>query len=110
MIMGDLCRLRRDPPPCSTIFPFCPTLASGAGFCIPCPRYCCWRNSLAPRFPAWRISSKSGCGATSGSIFSGVSSYERGLPAHDTLNDVINGLDADLFKTCFANWVEARPT
>jgi predicted transposase YbfD/YdcC len=32
--------------------------------------------------------------------------YERGLPAHDTLNDVINGLDADLFKTCFANWVE----
>ncbi len=33
--------------------------------------------------------------------------YERGLPAHDTLNDVINGLDAELFKTCFANWVEA---
>lgn len=33
--------------------------------------------------------------------------YERGLPAHDTLNDVINGLDAELFKTCFATWVEA---
>src|SRR6202030_1407728 len=33
--------------------------------------------------------------------------YERGLPAHDTLNDVINGLDTELFKTCFANWVEA---
>ena len=33
--------------------------------------------------------------------------YERGLPAHDTLNDVINGLDAELFKTCFSNWVEA---
>lgn len=33
--------------------------------------------------------------------------YERGIPAHDTLNDVINGLDADLFKTCFAGWVEA---
>jgi predicted transposase YbfD/YdcC len=32
--------------------------------------------------------------------------YERGLPAHDTLNDVINGLDAELFKTCFSNWVE----
>lgn len=32
--------------------------------------------------------------------------YERGLPSHDTLNDVINGLDAELFKTCFANWVE----
>ena len=33
--------------------------------------------------------------------------YERGLPSHDTLNDVINGLDADLFKVCFASWVEA---
>jgi predicted transposase YbfD/YdcC len=33
--------------------------------------------------------------------------YERGLPAHDTLNDIVNALDADLFKTCFANWVEA---
>jgi predicted transposase YbfD/YdcC len=32
--------------------------------------------------------------------------YERGLPSHDTLNDVINGLDADLFKTCFTTWVE----
>ena len=29
--------------------------------------------------------------------------YECGIPAHDTLNDVINGLDAELFKTCFAN-------
>ncbi|MER9302656.1 transposase family protein, partial [Mesorhizobium sp. M0496] len=27
--------------------------------------------------------------------------YERGIPAHDTLNDVINALDPDLFKTCF---------
>jgi len=33
--------------------------------------------------------------------------YERGIPAHDTINDVINGLDADLFKSCFAAWVEA---
>lgn len=33
--------------------------------------------------------------------------YERGIPAHDTLNDVINGLDAELFKTCFIEWVEA---
>lgn len=32
--------------------------------------------------------------------------YERGLPSHDTLNDVINGLDAELFKSCFAAWVE----
>jgi len=33
--------------------------------------------------------------------------YERGLPAHDTLNDVINALDAELFKSCFATWVES---
>ena len=32
--------------------------------------------------------------------------YERGIPAHDTLNDVVNALDAELFKVCFANWVE----
>jgi predicted transposase YbfD/YdcC len=31
--------------------------------------------------------------------------YERGLPAHDTLNDVVNALDADLFKACFTAWV-----
>ena len=33
--------------------------------------------------------------------------YERGLPAHDTLNDVINALDAELFRACFSAWVEA---
>ena len=33
--------------------------------------------------------------------------YERGIPAHDTLNDVINALDPELFKACFASWVEA---
>jgi predicted transposase YbfD/YdcC len=33
--------------------------------------------------------------------------YERGLPSHDTLNDVINGLSAELFKDCFSAWVEA---
>jgi predicted transposase YbfD/YdcC len=32
--------------------------------------------------------------------------FERGIPAHDTLNDVINGLDAELFQSCFAAWVE----
>ena len=32
--------------------------------------------------------------------------YERGIPAHDTLNDVVNALDPDLFKSCFASWVE----
>ncbi len=33
--------------------------------------------------------------------------YERGLLAHDTLNDVVNALDADLFKACFTAWVES---
>jgi predicted transposase YbfD/YdcC len=33
--------------------------------------------------------------------------FERGLAAHDPLNEVINALDADLFKTCFTSWVEA---
>lgn len=32
--------------------------------------------------------------------------YERGLPSHDTLNDVMNALDSELFQRCFANWVE----
>jgi predicted transposase YbfD/YdcC len=32
--------------------------------------------------------------------------FERGIPAHDTLNDVINALDAELFKSCFTAWVE----
>jgi predicted transposase YbfD/YdcC len=33
--------------------------------------------------------------------------YERGIPAHDTLNDVLNALDPELFRTCFTSWVEA---
>src|ERR1700758_3047830 len=32
--------------------------------------------------------------------------YERGVPSHDTLNDVINALDPELFKACFLAWVE----
>ena len=32
--------------------------------------------------------------------------FERGIPSHDVLNDVLNGLDAELFKRCFASWVE----
>lgn len=32
--------------------------------------------------------------------------FERGIPSHDTLNDVINALDAELFKACFSAWVE----
>jgi predicted transposase YbfD/YdcC len=31
--------------------------------------------------------------------------FERGLPSHDTLNDVFNALDGELFKTCFVKWV-----
>src|SRR3546814_11151905 len=33
--------------------------------------------------------------------------FAHGIPAHDTLNDVINGLNPELFKTCFATWVAA---
>jgi hypothetical protein len=33
--------------------------------------------------------------------------FERGIPSHDVLNDVLNALDAELFKRCFANWVES---
>jgi predicted transposase YbfD/YdcC len=32
--------------------------------------------------------------------------FAHGIPAHDTLNDVINALDPELFKTCFTTWVE----
>ncbi|HEV7369747.1 ISAs1 family transposase [Arenibaculum sp.] len=30
--------------------------------------------------------------------------YERGIPSHDTLGDVINALDPELFKHCFLEW------
>ncbi len=32
--------------------------------------------------------------------------YDRGIPSHDTLNDVMNALDPGLFKACFTAWVE----
>jgi predicted transposase YbfD/YdcC len=32
--------------------------------------------------------------------------YERGIPSHDTLNDLINAVDPELFKLCFLSWVE----
>lgn len=32
--------------------------------------------------------------------------YEHGIPAHDTLNDVINALDPEVFQSCFSAWVE----
>ena len=31
--------------------------------------------------------------------------YERGVPSHDTLNDLINAIDPDTFKACFIAWV-----
>jgi predicted transposase YbfD/YdcC len=31
--------------------------------------------------------------------------FERGVPAHDTLNDVVNALPAAAFCECFTNWV-----
>jgi hypothetical protein len=30
--------------------------------------------------------------------------FERGIPSHDTLNDVVNALDAERFKACFMAW------
>ena len=30
----------------------------------------------------------------------------RGVPSHDTLCEVVAALDPELFKTCFADWVE----
>lgn len=32
--------------------------------------------------------------------------FARGIPSHDTLCEVIAAIDPELFKTCFANWVE----
>lgn len=31
--------------------------------------------------------------------------FERGIPSHDTLNDVINALPTGLFSDCFVTWV-----
>ena len=33
--------------------------------------------------------------------------FRRGIPSHDTLNDVMNALPNDLFKECFTRWVSA---
>lgn len=35
----------------------------------------------------------------------GFAPFAHGVPSHDTLNDVINALDTDLFEECFAAWV-----
>ena len=33
--------------------------------------------------------------------------FERGIPSHDTLNDVLNALDPALFSACFTRWVDS---
>jgi DDE_Tnp_1-associated len=36
--------------------------------------------------------------------------FARGVPSHDTLNDVVNALDPGTFEECFSSWIEAiRP-
>lgn len=32
--------------------------------------------------------------------------FKRGIPSHDTLNDVMNALDPELFSACFVTWAE----
>ena len=32
--------------------------------------------------------------------------FKRGIPSHDTLNDVMNALDGDLFAAAFTSWVD----
>jgi predicted transposase YbfD/YdcC len=32
--------------------------------------------------------------------------FSGGIPSHDTLNDVVNALDGDLFSQCFTQWVD----
>lgn len=36
--------------------------------------------------------------------------FARGIPSHDTLNDVMNALPTELFSKCFVTWVEALRT
>jgi predicted transposase YbfD/YdcC len=33
--------------------------------------------------------------------------FKKGIPSHDTLNDVINALPAEEFSACFVSWVES---
>ena len=35
----------------------------------------------------------------------GFLAYADGIPSHDALNDLINALDPEVFKTCFSSWV-----
>ena len=33
--------------------------------------------------------------------------FAKGIPSHDTLNDILNALDASVFASCFTDWVAA---
>jgi predicted transposase YbfD/YdcC len=61
----------------------CATLAGAEDF-VECHRWACLQLPFLRRFLA----------------------FARGVPSHDTLNNVINALDPELFKTAFVTWVE----
>jgi predicted transposase YbfD/YdcC len=31
--------------------------------------------------------------------------FERGVPSHDVLNDIVNAMDSNVFQDCFTSWV-----
>jgi hypothetical protein len=35
----------------------------------------------------------------------GFLAYAEGIPSHDALNDLVNALDPEVFKSCFSSWV-----
>ena len=35
--------------------------------------------------------------------------FARGVPSHDTLNDVVNALDPGTFEECFLSWIRGDP-
>lgn len=35
----------------------------------------------------------------------GFLAYTDGIPSHDALNDLVNALDPEVFKSCFSSWV-----
>ena len=86
--------------PCWTISRRSRTRARPGRSSIRCRRSCfwCWRRP----WPAPTISSRCGCGAGSTWLFlRRFLPFQRGIPSHDTLGDVVNALDPALFKRCF---------
>src|SRR3954467_13639219 len=43
-------------------------------------------------------------------FFRRLQPYAHGIPSHDTLGEVIRAVDPNLFKNCFASWVEGLRT